>query len=78
MKGLKKKNVSRIYKPCDEQFRTSPALATCISHGSAPLKDDGGVVRGIAEIDAKERYYNLDSLTNGGSEYMKDCLDMKG
>jgi hypothetical protein len=72
-----KKSTSRIYKACNEQFRTTPALATCGTHISLPLKNDGGAAWGTVEIDSEERYYNLDSLTNS-NEYMKDCLDMKG
>jgi len=73
----KKKNTSRIYKPCADQFQTTPALAECKTHISVPLKTDAGVVWGTSEIDSQEQYYNLDTLTNG-NEYMKDCLDMKG
>ncbi len=72
-----RKNMSRIYKPCADQFQTTRALAACKTHISVPLKTDSGVVWGTSEIDSEEQYYNLDTLTSG-NEYMKDCLDMKG
>jgi hypothetical protein len=71
------KNMSRIYKPCADQFHTTPALAGCTTHISVPLKTDAGVVWATAEINSEERFYNLDTLTSG-NEYMKNCLDMKG
>jgi hypothetical protein len=76
--GKDQKNMSRIYKACDEQFRMTPALAMCNAHVSVPLKKiapdlDGGT----AEVNSDERYYNLDALTHD-NVYMKNCLDMKG
>lgn len=77
MPGGKKNTLSRIYRPCTEQFQDSAPLATCVSHQSWPLtKPDAGNPLTL-EIDTQERYYDLDSLTNS-NEYMKDCLDMKG
>ena len=62
------KKSSKIGKPCAEQFRTTPVLATCV----AQLKGDAG-----GELDVAVRYYNLDTITSSDT-YMKNCLDMHG
>jgi hypothetical protein len=69
---MKKKStgLSRIGKPCTEQFRTARALAACTAHWEG---DSGSSLT----VDMTSRYYNLDTIT-GSDTYMKGCIDMQG
>ena len=71
LKG-KKKGLSKIGRPCSEQFRTAHVLATCVVHQD--VKGDSGTA---LSLDVAARYYNLDTLTSN-DRYMKDCIDMQG
>ena len=65
------KGLSKIAKPCSEQFRTVPVLATCTGHQE--MKGDAGG----GSVDMEGRYYDLDTLTSSDT-YMKNCLDLQG
>jgi hypothetical protein len=69
-KGMK--GLSKIGKPCAEQFRTNRALATCTAH--QVIKGDSG--KGV-DLDIRGSYYNLDTLTSDDT-YMKNCFEMQG
>jgi hypothetical protein len=73
MKDLQKgRNGSPLQRPCAQQFRTNPVLATCNTQNRDPWKN--GLV---ADVEVIARYYDLDVLTKSDS-YMKDCLTGKG
>jgi cell division protein FtsB len=74
VKGKKKSmpGLSKIGRPCAEQFRVNQALATCVVHHVGKLDSGIGLAVGIVG-----RYYDLDTLTSNDT-YMKNCIDMNG
>lgn len=72
-----RKDLVRIYRPCDEQFRDRPALASCTIRNSVHLSATDGGDLGTIEITIAGRYYDIDDLTMTDSE-MHDCLVGKG
>ncbi len=72
------KAMSRVDKPCMDQFRGVPALASCVTYISSELTNgDSGAQLGTYEIRMSARYYDPYMLMKDDS-YMRGCREMKG
>ena len=78
----KTNELTRLGKPCEQQFPSRAALARCVLHSTQPIPHDPDAGPSLADagtfdLDVGLSYYNLKTLETDDT-YMKQCLSLKG